>query len=111
MQVLGVVLEMGELGEAAAVIDAHATMRVIADRAQQVGASLQAAVAPAPLPDAWDVLYRCALALAKSAAVDELLANYGDSLRSYAKARLFYDCFLPFGPLSYGRIGGLSALH
>ena len=41
----------------------------------------------APLPDVWEVVYKAALALAKAAAVDEMLGNVSASLQSYAKVQ------------------------
>ena len=62
------------------------------------------------LPDVWGVVYKAALALAKSAAVDEMLGNVSTSLQSYAKVGTPADlklaeeetlcldstCYLPF---------------
>lgn len=37
------------------------------------------------LPECWQLIYRAALALAKAAAVDELLGNAASSMRAYHK--------------------------
>ena len=39
------------------------------------------------LPDVWQLAYKAALALAKAAAVDELLGNAATSARAYHKVR------------------------
>ena len=39
------------------------------------------------LPECWQLIYKAALALAKAAAVDELLGNTTSSMRAYYKAR------------------------
>ena len=44
------------------------------------------------LPDCWQLIYRAALALAKAAAVDELLGNTVTSMRAYHK--VLWDALL-----------------
>lgn len=49
------------------------------------GCSMSCQAAAATLPDPWELCYSCSLALAKEAAVDELLGNQERSLQLYAK--------------------------
>ena len=46
------------------------------------------------LPECWQLIYKAALALAKAAAVDELLGNAASSMRAYHKVGHILVCAL-----------------
>ncbi|CAL8462240.1 g1771 [Coccomyxa elongata] len=72
-----------------------AELKAIVERAEESAtATTEAMEADEQLPDPWELTYRAALALAKGAAVDELLGNATASMRSYVKAgTLLYFIF------------------
>ena len=63
-----------------------AELRAVVTRAEESATATTEAMEPdEQLPDVWELTYRAALALARGAAVDELLGNAAASMRSYVK--------------------------
>lgn len=60
---------------------------VFARAEESATAAAEAMETDEALPDVWELTYRAALALARGAAVDELLGNAAASMRSYAKVK------------------------
>ena len=58
---------------------------VVARAEESATATTEAMESDEQLPDVWELTYRAALALARGAAVDELLGNAAASMRSYVK--------------------------
>lgn len=73
-------------------------MRCIVARADEAGQAVavqsQGSASPRGLPDVWELVFQGALALARCAAVDELLGATSACLRAYSRAAaLFYFMF------------------
>lgn len=67
-----------------------AELRSVVARAEESAtATAEAMETDEQLPDVWELTYRAALALARGAAVDELLGNSAASMRSYVKVGPF----------------------
>ena len=63
-----------------------AEVRALAGRCEEsAAAAAEGMDAGEQLPECWQLVYKAALALAKAAAVDELLGNAASSMRAYHK--------------------------
>ena len=79
-------------GQAAMPEKALSTQRIMTEVRALAGRCEESAAAAAEgmddgeeLPECWQLIYKAALALAKAAAVDELLGNAASSMRAYHK--------------------------
>ncbi len=66
-----------------------AEVRAVAGRCEESAAAAAEGMDEGEeLPECWQLIYKAALALAKAAAVDELLGNAASSMRAYHKVGL-----------------------